>query len=401
MGGKRKSSRDKIIEAAVELFTQQGTAATTTKEIAERAAVNEVTLFRQFGSKQGLLLSIVSESHIAESLQVALSSLEETEDAIVAYSRLSLDLLGSVPELVRSLIGESRQASPEMLRAVGDVLQQANWQTVQYLQSRRVELPNGLSTETAASLINTLILGRMVTQIASEGHGLWQEADFLSAIRQVFDNQVAARETVTDFFTLETSDDPGLLVQDLPAETVSELFQKAKKIGPQAYALAYVMFGAGLTIEEAATLRKSQSLSSKQQHILVVAGQLPRQVPLNRWIMGDRYGSYLKNPLTQWLKNRQDETPEIFVDENKAALGEKGLVTLWNAIAADSITAMGNRPTPFNARQTWCIELLMKGMSLENLSILSGFSLEALDQYARRAKEKVALQAAIAIDQKS
>ena len=399
---KKQSSREKIVSAALELFSAQGTAVTT-KEIAEQAGVNEVTLFRQFGSKHGLLLAVVQEASIADKMQAELSDISSSEDAVSAYGRLSLDLIGAVPELVRSLIGEAGQLPAENLQAMGTALRQVNQQTVRYLQSSAAELPYGLSYEAAASLLNTLILGRAVTDLASEGHGLWESDDFLETIAGLFRRDALSVQGQTVDEANDTSDqrDAHDLVQDLPQETVRSLMQKAKKLGAQEYALAYVLFGAGLRLTELATLTKSQSLSSKTQHLLIVTGDLPRQVPLNRWVMGQRYGSYSKNPLTQWLKAQQDETSAVFVDEEGVALGEAGILRLWDAIAADTITVTGEPPTPFSARQTWCIELLMKGMSLENLSILSGFSLKELDRYSRRAREKVALEAAIAIDQKS
>jgi AcrR family transcriptional regulator len=43
-----------ILEAAKELFTDKGYRGVSTKKIAEKAEVNEVTLFRIFGSKQKL-----------------------------------------------------------------------------------------------------------------------------------------------------------------------------------------------------------------------------------------------------------------------------------------------------------------------------------------------------------
>jgi AcrR family transcriptional regulator len=45
------SVRDRLLGAARELFTERGYRATTTKEIAARAQVAELTLFRHFGSK--------------------------------------------------------------------------------------------------------------------------------------------------------------------------------------------------------------------------------------------------------------------------------------------------------------------------------------------------------------
>lgn len=49
------SARDRILEAAREVFALHGSAGATTRRIAEAAGVNEVTLFRHFGSKQSLL----------------------------------------------------------------------------------------------------------------------------------------------------------------------------------------------------------------------------------------------------------------------------------------------------------------------------------------------------------
>lgn len=49
---------EKILTAAAELFAERGYASTTTRAIAERAGVNEVTLFRKFKNKAGLLAGL-------------------------------------------------------------------------------------------------------------------------------------------------------------------------------------------------------------------------------------------------------------------------------------------------------------------------------------------------------
>jgi len=56
---------DKLILAAIDLIAEQGYDGTTTKEIAAAAGVNEVTLFRHFGSKQGLLIAAFERHHYA------------------------------------------------------------------------------------------------------------------------------------------------------------------------------------------------------------------------------------------------------------------------------------------------------------------------------------------------
>lgn len=50
----------KIIEAAIDIFSEKGFAATSTSEIAKRAGVAEGTIFRHYKTKKDLLFSIVS-----------------------------------------------------------------------------------------------------------------------------------------------------------------------------------------------------------------------------------------------------------------------------------------------------------------------------------------------------
>ncbi len=55
------STKDRIIEATVELVNEKGYKGATTKEIAERAGLNEVTLFRHFGNKKGIVEAAIQK----------------------------------------------------------------------------------------------------------------------------------------------------------------------------------------------------------------------------------------------------------------------------------------------------------------------------------------------------
>ena len=114
--------------------------------------------------------------------------------------------------------------------------------------------------------------------------------------------------------------------------------------------------------------------------------------------MGFRYGSKSSNPLIQWLKSRKDESKAIFINEASEAFTEAELRTIWNRLTADLLTPEGETPVIEQTRQTWCIEMLMRGIELEDLSILSGMSIQQLQQYARRARNKAALEAAAKLD---
>lgn len=57
----KPSTRDKILETSIELFAEKGFNGTTTKEIAERAEVNESLIFRHFSTKRDLYGAIIEK----------------------------------------------------------------------------------------------------------------------------------------------------------------------------------------------------------------------------------------------------------------------------------------------------------------------------------------------------
>src|SRR3954468_17971887 len=58
----RPPARDRLLQAAARIFARDGLSGATTRAIAREAAVNEVTLFRHFRTKQGLLDAVVQEN---------------------------------------------------------------------------------------------------------------------------------------------------------------------------------------------------------------------------------------------------------------------------------------------------------------------------------------------------
>jgi hypothetical protein len=116
--------------------------------------------------------------------------------------------------------------------------------------------------------------------------------------------------------------------------------------------------------------------------------------------MGHRYGSYTINPLTQWLKTRKDDRPAIFINEGGRAMSEVEVRIRWQKIVAEIIAPSGHPPSIEQAPHTWCVEMLMRGMSQEGLSILTGCDREQLQPYVLRAQEKAALEQAIRLDRR-
>ena len=70
-----EETRSRILAAARDLFECKGTRGTTTREVAERAGVNEATLFRHFGSKRALLDAMREASCNADQVRSVLTAL--------------------------------------------------------------------------------------------------------------------------------------------------------------------------------------------------------------------------------------------------------------------------------------------------------------------------------------
>ncbi len=64
-----QKTHDRLQEVAMQLFMTQGYAATGTAQIAQRAGVSEMTLFRHFPSKEALLLEDPFDAVIADEVR--------------------------------------------------------------------------------------------------------------------------------------------------------------------------------------------------------------------------------------------------------------------------------------------------------------------------------------------
>jgi AcrR family transcriptional regulator len=397
------STRQRLIQAALELFTAQGVSATTTRQIAEKAAVNEVTLFRNFGNKHGLLLAVLEESaaftNLGESLVSRATPPGDVYQALKDYASDTLQALERMPELVRSVVGEADQFPAENRRALGRGLTEANRYVAQYLVTviQQGELNTYLPAEKLASLLNGMILGYAVIEFTSEFHELWESRDdFLENLVELFLRGALSSGTSNLLTSLNTYE-----IADLPAVLVHEILTQAKKTGLQDYAIAYLLFAAGLSPTEIVNLQRNHQIYDPQSHLLqiTIPGYV-RQVPVNQWILGKRYGSYTNNPLIKWLKSRKDSQIAIFLDAAGTPITESEVLTHWQTWTQGLLTPQGQTPEIAQAQHTWRVEMLMRGMSLENLSILTGCDRIQLQPYAYRAKEKAALEQATKLDQK-
>ncbi len=418
MATQRKSARQKLVDAAFQLFSSQGVGATTTRQVADLAEVNEVTLFRQFGSKHGLLAAVMTEAEVLSGpdYRIDLTTLEQAplERSLQTVLTQCLGALDRLSELVRSVIGEAGQFSADNSQAMGQRLQTIRDFIAEYLEALLgPQDALGLPPEEVAGLVMALLLGCAAIDSTMEGaaegrtedgvkpHGLWPSREafidslvswLLSLRPPLAEGDRALEQTLPASAGLNTE-----TWIDLPAPIVHQIMQVARKADPQTYALVYVLLGAGVAAAEVPLLTRASALYDSSQNILLVGPQL-RQVPLNQWILGERYGTYTKNPLTRWLKGRSDTSPSLFLGPDDRPITPLRVRQLWAEVTATIVSPSGLPLTLEQARATWCVEMLLRGLSRQELSLLSGLSAEQLEPLVQKAQERAALAQALRLD---
>jgi len=105
-GGKSAITREKILDAAIRLFSRRGYRGTSVADIAKEAGVAKSAVFWYFGTKDGLLEMVVKKL-VSGSVQQMIDEILTTEDADEA------DLLNTLLEHLQKKLG----ADPELNRA--------------------------------------------------------------------------------------------------------------------------------------------------------------------------------------------------------------------------------------------------------------------------------------------
>jgi len=111
--------RERLLNAALKVFQEAGTRGATTRRIAGEAGVNEITLFRHFGSKAALMQQALrfAAAH-RERVELPAEPVDAAEE-LGRWVALHLAHLRRSRSMIRTAMGEFEQA-PEMGRCVVD-----------------------------------------------------------------------------------------------------------------------------------------------------------------------------------------------------------------------------------------------------------------------------------------
>ena len=124
-GATHSQSRDRLIEAAARVYASCGFRGATTRRIAEEAGVNEVTIFRLFGSKAVLIDEAVRQAGAPAPDGPRLPDVPADPPAeLTAWCGLLLDDLRARRGLIRQMmcdVEEKPDMAPCLGRAAGTV----------------------------------------------------------------------------------------------------------------------------------------------------------------------------------------------------------------------------------------------------------------------------------------
>lgn len=112
-------TRQRLIDAAIHVCSERGLHAATTREIADVAGVNEVTLFRHFGNKEKLIAALFEQvlATLSESLDDTETDEQDLERNLSRYAQRHNELLTTNEAFIRTIIGESKR-HPDQARMI-------------------------------------------------------------------------------------------------------------------------------------------------------------------------------------------------------------------------------------------------------------------------------------------
>lgn len=150
--------RERLREAALRVFEEAGSRGATTRRIAAEAGVNEITLFRHFGSK-GALLSEALAAMSQRALDFDLPAEPADPRAeLTGWTRTQLNHLRAASGMIRTCMGEMDEA-PEMRECAGARPRRLSQELTGYLE--RLKARGMADADVDANAASALLMGAL------------------------------------------------------------------------------------------------------------------------------------------------------------------------------------------------------------------------------------------------
>ncbi len=183
-------THDRLLQAAIEVFSVEGYVGATTREIARVAEVSEVTLFRHFRSKEQLLSAVAQ--HITAQRTEAFNHRDEwTYDLrrdLLYYAKLHDDMLEEYEALFRMFIGEAHRHPTEAVEVLQQSFLPLRGQLISYLQIciERDKVQPDLDLALAVDQFTGMLLSGMIRRHVSPVQRGYNREQFIEGCVDLF-----------------------------------------------------------------------------------------------------------------------------------------------------------------------------------------------------------------------
>jgi AcrR family transcriptional regulator len=153
--------RDQLLEAAARVYAEVGYRGATTRRIALQAGVNEITLFRHFGSKDALLQEAIDRAGGALLGNALPETPSDPLEELTEWARSHIAALRQRRSLIRTCMGEIEEHPGLVSSSLESPPAQAARMLVGYLRRlRELEITTAeFSEEVAAALLMGALFG--------------------------------------------------------------------------------------------------------------------------------------------------------------------------------------------------------------------------------------------------
>ena len=155
---KEISTRERIIEAAYNLFSENGYLGTKTREIAKLASVSEVTLFRKFKNKETLFTEVLKSKSIIPDLVDAVKKVEQSniENTLFSFAKKFYNVLVSKKKFIMITFSEINHYSEKIIEIYQELISQIDNLIIKIL-SQNMSINKNFDLKTIAMAFRGMI----------------------------------------------------------------------------------------------------------------------------------------------------------------------------------------------------------------------------------------------------
>jgi AcrR family transcriptional regulator len=160
-------TRQRLLNAAFQSFSRDGFHGATTREIARRAKVNEVTLFRHFRNKKQLLRAVLEHGLARDTALIeSLTWNQDLRKHVAEYARHYLHHLEEREAFVRALVAEVRFLPSSVRQICAEVIGPLRQRLIDSLNraQRGGLVREDVNIECAIDILRDALYSRMLRQ---------------------------------------------------------------------------------------------------------------------------------------------------------------------------------------------------------------------------------------------